>query len=156
MPVFRRMLPHTVTLYNAVRTADSVTNHVTVLRGVLLEETAGARLTGDGGQGADAARLHIPFDVPALRPEDAEKPDPASRSYAGPADFRGREDRDGVWTIEPGGSCWFVKGVAPPDPSWPPERAAQRLRGQGRRVYTVTAAAVKDFGGFPHIEAEGV
>ena len=82
------MFPHTVTVYNVGRDVDLSTmeetliNHITVLRGVLLDASKGTNVTKSGLEGADAVNLYIPADVSAV---DGVTGTP--RKYVGPVDF---------------------------------------------------------------------
>lgn len=66
------MFPHAVTLYNvAVETdkatfASTVVNHITILRGVLLDASKAVNVRESGLVGADAVNLYIPFGVEAV------------------------------------------------------------------------------------------
>ena len=76
------MFPHTVTVYNVGRDVDLSTmeetliNHITVLRGVLLDASKGTNVTKSGLEGADAllnrfgdwARDNLPDLGDAVRP----------------------------------------------------------------------------------------
>lgn len=61
------MFPHTVTVYRtAVETdpdtlEDTVTNEITVLRGVLLDTSKGSSVRGEQSAGADEVTLYVPF-----------------------------------------------------------------------------------------------
>ena len=69
------MFPHAVTVYNTYVETDPSTfeettvNHITVLRGVLLDASKGSNVTKSGLEGADAVNLYIPVwksDISAL------------------------------------------------------------------------------------------
>ena len=66
------MFPHIVTVYNTYVETDHSTfeettvNHITVLRGVLLDASKGSNVTKSGLESADAVNLYIPFSVEAL------------------------------------------------------------------------------------------
>ncbi|MFR1478775.1 MAG: hypothetical protein ACLSB9_25285 [Hydrogeniiclostridium mannosilyticum] len=65
------MFPHVVTVYNTYVETDHSTfeettvNHITVLRGVLLDASKGLNVTKSGLE-RDAVNLYIPFSVEAL------------------------------------------------------------------------------------------
>ena len=62
------MFPHTITLYNiSVETDrdtlnDTVTNHITILKGVLVDASKAVNERESGLVSADAVDLYIPFD----------------------------------------------------------------------------------------------
>lgn len=135
--------PHTVTLYYTVE--DEVTfqqtNYITVLRGVLLDESKGYNVRASGIEGADAATLYIPFDVDA----DGKK-------YVSPKEFARAEDKSQLWTIDKGNNCFFVSGEA----VWP-ESDFQHINLYFDNVYRVTKVDVKNFGSpsMRHFEVGG-
>ena len=67
------MFPHVVTVYNTETTElpennfePSLVNHITVLRGVLLDASKGSNVAKSGLEGADAVILYIPVSVEAV------------------------------------------------------------------------------------------
>lgn len=154
------MFPHTITLYttrteSVDRYKDKTENYITVLRGVLCDDSKAANVRTSGLEGADAVNLIIPFDVQAIDPSDIEEDEPPVKKYVGPIEFWRMEDKSGFWTLTTGRDTYFVKGVAIPDPSWPPETVYDRINGMYDNVYTVTKVDMKDFGGLPHWEVGG-
>ena len=144
------MFPHTVTLYTVLTEADADfhetrVNHITILRGVLLDESKAANVRSSGLEGADAAELYIPFSV---RAEDGVTGRP--KQYTGPMEFWRAEDKSGLWTLSDGENCFFVKGVAVE-----PEAAVERIERMYDSVYQMTKVDRKDFGGLPHWEVGG-
>lgn len=144
------MFPHTVTLYN-VQTdlsagyEETATNHITVLRGVLLDASKAVNARTSGLEGADAVNLYIPFGVEALDGVTGER-----KKYAGPLEFWRAEDKSGLWTLSTGGDTFFVKGVAVE-----PEASAELIEMKYDGVYNVTKVDEKDFGGLMHWEVGG-
>lgn len=148
------MFPHTVTIYNSsIETdpetlRDVITNHITVLHGVLLDAAKAANVRASGLVGADAVDLYIPFTVEAV---DGVTGQP--KGYRGPMEFWGLADKSGSWTLSVdgnGGHTFFVKGeVVEPDLTF----EAISLAHDG--VYNMTKVDEKDFGGLQHWEVGG-
>lgn len=150
------MFPHTVTLYttrteeNPATFKEETTNYVTILRGVLCDDSKASNVRASGLEGADAVNLIVPFDVDATDAETGEK-----KQYIGPVEFWRLEDKSGYWTLTTGQDTFFVKGEAIPDPSWKPDKVAGLINGMYDGVYNVTKVDVKDFGGLQHFEIGG-
>lgn len=148
------MFPHTVTLYHTERVTDKqtfedrVVNYITVIRGVKCEESKANNVQKMGDTSADAVNLFIPFDATATDGYTGKE-----QVYIDPTSFARLEDKSGFWTVSiEGRQWWFVKGEALPDPSWPPESVADRIKGlYDSYVYTVTTVDRKDYGGLAHI-----
>lgn len=143
------MFPHTVTLYqteiiHGEKYNDKIVNHITVLDGVLLIESKAANVRATGLEGADAANLHIPFDVKATDGVTGKE-----KTYVDPVDgWKSDLDKSDIWTISVG--TVFIKGrVVEPDKS----RDALETGYDG--VYEATKVDKLDFGGFPHWEVGG-
>ena len=142
------MFPHSVTLYNVETQQDAefretVVNHTTILRGVLL--TASQAVSKGASEGADAVSLYIPFSVEAVDGETGE-----AKKYAAPAAYKALEDKIGHWTLEPSRSCFFVKGEVVEAGSM------QEIEAAHDDVYAVTRADVRDYGGdMQHFEVGG-
>lgn len=145
------MFPHTVTLYQTEKTIDeklneTITNHITVLRGVLFVASKGANVRASGLEGADAVNLQIPFDVDATDGLTGEK-----KEYVDPVEgWKRSADKSKVWTISTGTT--FVKGeVIEPDAT----RTALELGYDD--VYQVTKVDKIDFGSqnMQHFEVGG-
>ena len=148
------MFPHTVTLYN-VETMTDITsfeetsvNHITVLRGVLLDAVKGRNVNESGLVSADAVTLYIPVDVDATDGVTG-----APKQYAGPVVFNNAStDKTSLWTLSVGGGCFFVKGEAV-HPDWKPST----IDAAYDDVYDVSKVDFKDFGGdMSHWEVGGV
>ena len=143
------MFPHTVTLYNVEiqrgpNMTETITNRITILRGVFLEASKAVNVRASGLEGADAVNLYIPFDVIAVDGETGEE-----KKYVGPIAFREAPDRNGVWTMKPG-ETFFVKGeVVEPEMSF--ENISRKYDG----VYRITKVDEKDFGRLKHWEVGG-
>ena len=149
------MFPHTVTVYNVVRTVDMDTlsevsvNHITVLRGVLLDQIKAANVRQSGLEGADSVTVYIPFDVDAT---DGVTGD--AKRYASPEQFWQAEDKSGLWSLTVtgrGGSTFIVKGAVVE-----PETDFATMNLTHDDVYAITKVDEKDFGGgMAHWEVGG-
>lgn len=145
------MFPHTVTLYTTLTETDPETledtehQHITILRGVLLDASKAANVNKSGLEGADAANLYIPFDVEAVDGLTG-----GEKVYADPVAFLNADDKSGLWTLSDGGNTVFAKGeIVEPD------RDVAFLELKYGNVYTVTKVDEKDFGGLAHWEVGG-
>ena len=149
----RDMFPHTVTLYNSDTVElpetgfePTLVNHITILRGVLLDAVKAQNVNESGLVGADSVALYIPLDVEAL---DGITGEP--KQYKGPIEFWRREDKTGYWTLSTGKNTFFVKGEAV-HPDW----TAQKIDATYDDVYDVNTVDFKDFGGeMSHFEVGG-
>lgn len=154
------MFPHTITMYNVeiyfdkTTFKDVVKNHITVLRGVLLDASKAANIRATGLTGADAVNLYIPFDVEAV---DGVTGEP--KTYSGPIEFWQSDDKSGIWTMSVGGtkthgvngSCYFVKGEAVH-----PDLSVDAIEMMYDHVYDITSIDEKDFGSLQHWEVGAV
>lgn len=141
------MLPHTVTVY--LTEEDPVTfeqtNHITVLRGVLLDASKASNVSKSGLEGADAVNLYIPYTVRATDGVSL-----LDKSYAGPRAYERANDKSTLWTLDTVNNCFFVRGeVVEPD------RDFQYINANYDDVYRVTKVDVKDFGNLRHIQVGG-
>lgn len=150
------MFPHTITMYNVEIYTDKTTfkdvlvNHITILRGVLVDDSKAVNVRESGLVGADAVNLIIPFDVEAVDGETGE-----SKKYVGPLEFWRAGDKTGLWTMSIGGtkthgvngSCFFVKGEAVHY-----DLSVDKIEMMYDDVYDITSIDKKDFGGLPHFE----
>lgn len=147
------MFPHTVTLYNTETEetpetgfTPTLVNHITILRGVLLDAVKAQNVNESGLVGADSVALYIPLDVEAV---DGMTGEP--KHYKGPIEFWRLEDKTGYWTLSTGQNTFFVKGEAV-HPDW----TAQKIDATYDDVYDVTKVDFKDFGGdMSHWEVGG-
>lgn len=152
------MFPHTVTVYNTAISYDedsneTVTNHITVLRGVFLDVSKAVSVRDRGLEGADAVNLYIPFGVDAVDGVTGRR-----RQFLPPVEFWRQEDRDGFWTICAGSgkrdgsdsAAFFVKGEVVE-----PELDRNALEKAYDNVFSVTKVDDKDFGGLAHWEVGG-
>lgn len=147
------MFPHTVTLYNAdtVELPETgfeatLVNHITILRGVLLDAVKAQNVNESGLVGADSVALYIPLDVEAV---DGVTGEP--KQYKGPIEFWRLEDKTGYWTLSTGQNTFFVKGEAV-HPDW----TTQKINAIYDYVYDVNTVDFKDFGGdMSHWEVGG-
>ena len=142
------MFPHTVTLYNVSTELDTGTmkdvlvNHITVLRGVLMEASKAVNVRVSGLDSADAVNLYIPFDVDATDGETGE-----AKSYVGPVEFWPLVDKSKSWTLQPGQNCFVVNGeVVEADKDY------QYIAAKYDNMYQVTQVYRMDFGGLAHFE----
>lgn len=149
------MFPHTITLYNVSveldkdSFEDKTLNHITVLKGVLVDDSKAHNVLESGLVGADAVNLYIPYDVEAVDGVTGEK-----KEYAQPIEFWKSDDKDGHWTLsltsknpEADSNTFFVRGeVVEPD------MALSRLELLYDDVYEITKVDNKDFGGLKHWE----
>lgn len=144
------MFPHTVTLYN-VRSEldkevfkDKEVNHITVLRGVLMDASKAANVRKSGIESADAVNLYIPFDVEAV---DGETGQP--KTYIDPIEFWKMDDVSEFWTLQPSQNVFFAKGEVISDKNF------QFINMNYDDVYVVTKVDKKDFGSLQHWEVGG-
>lgn len=150
------MFPHTVTLYNTRQEVDKTTftdvtvNYVTILKGVLIDESKASNVRASGLEGADAVNLYVPFDVEAVDGMTGQK-----KKYIGPIEFWRLDDKSGYWTLTTGHDTWFVKGEVIPDPSWDDAAVYDRINAMYDSVYNITKVDVKDFGRLQHFEIGG-
>lgn len=149
-----RMFPHTVTLVDVERvrdgedyTRDRAVSHITILRGVLLNEGRGIGLRAGGTVNQGGADLYVPFTVEAVDGLSGER-----KRYASPAQFQREADKDRVWTLRPGDGCFFIRGEAAA-----PEESYEAARAGRDGVYQVAEVVRKDYGspGMRHFEIRG-
>lgn len=150
------MFPHTITMYNVEIYTDKTTlndvliNHITILRGVLLDASKAVNVRESGLVGADAVNLYIPFGVSAVDGVTGKE-----KKYAPPLEFWRAGDMSGLWTMSVGGTkthgvsgyCFFVKGVAVH-----PDEPVDRIEMMYDHVYDITSVDEKDYGGLGHFE----
>lgn len=149
------MFPHTITLYNVALELDKSTfeerlvNHITVLKGVLVDDSKGHNVRESGLVGADAVNLYIPADVEAVDGVTGEK-----KECVPPVEFWKAEDKDSLWTLsltsnapDVNNNTFFIRGeVVEPDMTF------ERLSLLYGDVYEITKVDNKDFGGLQHWE----
>lgn len=129
------MFPHTVTVYHVSTETDpdtledTVTNEITVLRGVLLEPSRGISVKGVQLASEDTAALYVPFGVKAVDGVTGEQ---------------------AVFAPQADGRTFFIKGEAVE-----PDAAVEDLEREHGHVYQVTRVDALDFGGLPHWEIGG-
>lgn len=149
----RDMFPHVVTLYNSdteelpeTGFEPTLVNHITILRGVLLDAVKAQNVNESGLVNADSVSLYIPVDVEAV---DGITGEP--KQYKGHIEFWRMEDKAGYWTLSTGQNTFFVKGEAV-HPEW----TAQKIDATYDDVYDVNTVDFKDFGGeMSHWEVGG-
>lgn len=160
-PPIPSMFPHTVTLYttrietNPATFREETVNYITVLKGVLCDDSKAANVRASGLDGADAVNLIVPFDVQAIDPADIDKDNPPIKKYVGPVEFWNNDEKDRHWTLTTGQDTWFVKGVALPPDGMDPSKVADYINLTHDGVYNVTKVDAKDFGGLQHFEIGG-
>lgn len=141
----------TVTLYNVSTTVDRtnytdiVSNNITVLREVLVSSSVAADPTAKGAEGRDSVKLYIPFGSVAVDGITG-----AHKRYVAPKEYEAAEDRSAVWTMRPGGGCFFLRGEAVE-----PEMRLQELSEKYGEVFSVGKVATHDFYSLRHFEVEG-
>lgn len=159
-PEIPSMFPHTITMYNVeIYTnkdtfKDVLVNHITILRGVLVDDSKAVNVRESGLVGADAVNLYIPFDVAAVDGVTGK-----AKKYAGPLEFWRAEDKSELWTMSVGGtkthgvngSCFFVKGEAVH-----PDLSVDAIEMMYDDVYDITSIDKKDFGGLQHFQVGAV
>lgn len=132
------MFPHVVTVYNVSEgDAYQISLNITILRGVLLDCSKAVNARTSGLEGADSVNLYIPFSVDAVDGQSGKK-----KSFAQYRAYCTSSDKSGLWTLNPGDDCFFVKGEVV-------ETALgfQGINGKYDHVYRVTKVDEKDFGG---------
>lgn len=144
------ILPHTVTVYNIVTDEDEnfrsiTTNYMTILRGVLVDETKGRNVRESGLESADAVILHIPRGVVAVNAETGKEV-----AYVEPMDWYNAEDKSGIWTLSVDRGTFFIKGEVVE-----PGMTESYINMKHSGVYTVSSVDNKDFGGLAHFEVGG-
>lgn len=148
------MFPHTVTLYNVEVVTDKETvrseviNHITILRGVLVDESKSVNVRDSGLVGADAVNLYIPFSVEATDAVTGKKKD-----YLPSVEFWRKDDKSSLWTLaitakgaSLHGYTFFIKGVALPPEGTEPDKVVERVEALYDGVYSITKIDTKDFG----------
>lgn len=157
------MFPHTIALYNVevipgAGYKDTVINHITFLRGVLLDASKAVNVRESGYEGADAVNLYIPFDVEAV---DASTGKP--KKYTPPIEFWRAEDKSEMWTLaiskkgaSGDGYTFLVKGEVLPPEGTKPELVANVVEAGNDDVYNITKIDTKDFGRLQHWEVGAV
>lgn len=151
------MFPHTITVYNTSIETDKATfedklvNHITVLRGVLVDASKAVNVRESGLVGADAVNLYIPFDVEAVDGLTGK-----SKQYLDPLDYWKSDDKSGFWTLSVSSKqrgkatdsdTFFVKGEVVE-----PNASVELIELNYDHVYDVTKIDEKDFGGLQHFE----
>lgn len=143
------MFPHTVTVYNVALEQDKdtledrLTNHITVLSGVLLAASKAVNVQKSGLVGADAVQLYIPFSVTAIDGATG-----LEKRYVPPLEFWRTEGKAGIWTLSvsskvPGvdGNTFFIKGTAVH-----PDLPVETIELMYDHVYDITKVDEFDFG----------
>lgn len=165
-PPAETMFPHTITLYNITSEVDpdtaidTVTNYITILEGVLVDDSKAVNVRQSGLEGADAVNLYIPFGVKAADPLTG-----AEKGYLPPVEFWRSSEMDKHWTLAISakgaplnGYTFFIKGVALPPETTPqgkpvrPDMVREVVEAMYDDVYNITKIDTKDFGGLRHFQ----
>lgn len=154
------MFPHTITLYNITSeidpdtAADTVTNYITLLKGVLVDDSKAVNVRESGLVGADAVNLYIPFDVEATDPFTG-----VGKKFLPPIEFWRSDEMDRHWTLAISakgaplnGYTFFIKGAALPPDGVRPDMVREVVEAMYDDVYNITKIDTKDFGGLRHWE----
>lgn len=146
------MFPHTVTVYNLSETPEDfrTTTNITILRGVLYDAQKAANVRASGLEAADAVNLYIPFDVTAVDGADADMENPPHKHYVSPKRYEAADDKTGLWTLDVGNNCFFVKGEVVVY-----GQSFQHINANYDDVNKVTKVDTKDFGSLQHWEIGG-
>lgn len=161
------MFPHTITLYNVETFTDDEMrdvskNNITILCGVLADESKAVNVRESGLTGADAVNLYIPFDVVAIDGSESKSGQPKQKKFVPPVEFWNADDKTGLWTLSSGifkagkegeisCTCHFIKGVAVHFD----ESIKDLEKRYGGNAYDITTVDTKDFGGLQHWEVGG-
>lgn len=160
------MFPHTVTLYIVEVSTDPVTyesvvrNHITFLRGVLLDSLKSVNVRKSSQDEEDKVNLYIPFDVQAVDGITGN-----SKKYVPPVEFWKSENKEDLWTLAIGakgtsgtgthGNTFFVKGETLPPDGVKPEDVMQVMDSSFDHAYNITKVNEMDFGSLKHWEVRG-
>lgn len=134
--------PHTVTLYNTYVEIDknnfqeTAVHYITILEGVLVQESKGANVRASGLAGADAVKLYIPFSVKAYDGITGKE-----KTFVGPTDFIKAENKSELWTLGLGPSNFFVKGIL-----IEPDKPSSVIENTNDNVFNITKVDRKDYG----------
>lgn len=125
------MFPHTITVYSL--TEDAVTfqkvYNITVLNGVLVDESQGANVLKSGLTTADAVTVFIPFLV-----------DSGAKTFLPEKEYEKSIEQTRHWTLRPG-KDFFVRGEV-----IEPGKTRQQLEEMYDGVYSITTVDTKNFG----------
>lgn len=101
----RRLLIHTVELYNYMGEIDDVATHQkTILRHCYCPTNEGIGTSNQGKTPKDSARLYV-FDYGTI----AESEDGVKRSYIPYSEWKELPDKSGYWTLNDAGHDFFRK-----------------------------------------------
>lgn len=154
------MFPHTITLYNITSETDKdtyedvVTNYITILKGVLVDDSKAVNVRESGLVGADAVNLYIPFDVKATDALTGKE-----KGFIPPIEFWRSDEMDKHWTLAISakgaplnGYTFFIKDIALPPDGIKPDMVREVVEVMYDDVYNITKIDTKDFGGLQHWE----
>lgn len=135
--------PHTVTLYYATEDPVTFTQlvNITILHGVFFDAAKAANVRTSGLEGADSVNLFIPFGVDAYDGLYAGLDEHPRKKFVGPKEYEAAADKSGLWTMDVGVNCFFVKGEVVE-----PGKSFQYINANYDDVYKVTKVDEKDFG----------
>lgn len=134
--------PHVATVYNAYEDANlNILYNITILNGVLMDESKGTNIAESGLMDADAVTMFIPFDVQAV---DALG---NTKTYLPPKEFYASAEKGSHWTLDTGGQAsgvatYFVKGTVVETVN----SSYAKLREKYDAVYNVSSVDIRDFG----------
>lgn len=134
--------PHVATIYNAFEGADlNILYNITILDGVLMDESKGTNIAHSGLDDADSVTLFVPFDVKATGADGNNK------TYLPPKEFYASSNKASHWTLDTGGqasgvSTYFVKGTVVEAEN----QSYAKMRGKYDAVYNVSTVDIRDFG----------
>lgn len=133
--------PHVVTVYNAYEDGNlNIVYNVTVLNGVLMDESKGTNIVKSGLSDADAVTMFIPDGVDARDGTTGN-----AKTYLPPKEFYASQNKSSYWTLDTGGqesatATYFIKGNIVENLSY------AKLREKYDAVYDVSSVDVRDFG----------
>ena len=133
--------PHVVTIYNAYESENlDLAYNITVIKGVLMDESRGTNIAKSGLSDADTVTLFIPFSAKAVDGVAG-----VERTYLPPKAFYSSTSKDEHWTLDTGGqssgvASFFVKGRVVDSGSY------SSLRSRYDAVYNVSSVDIRDFG----------
>ena len=142
------MFPHIATVYNSYEGTNGTVLNVTILHGVLIDESTGTGNNRLGLSDADAVKMYIPLEVCAKGTSGTQK------TYLPPREFYASSDKSSYWTLDTGGQAsgvgtYFAKGEVVSSDSYAKFRAGHD------GVYDVSDVKTRDFGGLQHFEVSG-
>lgn len=136
--------PHVATLYNAYENADLTLSYsITVLDGVLMDESNGTNIEKSGLADADAVTMFIPDSVHAYDNATGN-----AKTYLPPKQFYAATNKASYWTLDAGGqssgaASYFIKGIIVETGA---NSSYMKMREKYDAVYNVSSVYIRDFG----------